>query len=1549
MKNLYILLLLFFCSITATGQFFEPIDRIEKTYLHTDRPFYFPGETIWFKAYVTNAHQDITILSQGIIVELISPKGVVLIKTNLSVKHGYTYGEFPINTSWVGGSYKIKAYTQWSKNFGEEALFTKDITVQKIIQPRLQLKFDFEKEAYGPSSQVKAKLSIKDLENNVLKDLECTYTLAIGGEIVSKETTSTTQEGLLNIKTSLPDNLSTTDVIINVQIPFEGNIESIARSVPVTLDAIDLQFMPESGHALEGYKNTIAFKALNPYGKPADISGIIKNSKGEEVTSFESFHNGMGSFELTPKPNETYTAYITRPFKSVIAYPIQKIQKEGAILHVASLDNDIATFTIKNTSHQDLQLVASDVLQQCYETTAKANSKEVIIKIPTRSFARGITKFSLIDTNTQIVAERLVFINYDKKLDIHLSVAKEHYNLRDSVIVNVKTSTQDKPVAANLSIAVADNALLSFADDRQDTIESYFLVSSELQGSIYKPNFYFDPKEKKAKKALEYLLLTHGWRSYVTNTPPEITKATFAPEIPALRKVVITDSLNNPVKAKLFLMERYSDKVWPLETNDKGVAQFQLDNNYYYDNYTLIAYTDDKKPLFIHESDPLSKTQKSFAYSQNNNRYLDTKTRQLLQKKNQNNINKETINKKKLIVSASTPKSVLESDHALDEVIVTSQGMRREKKALGYAVSEVNSDEIEFQTEGDVGRILSGKASGIAITSQNGASGAATNVVIRGYNSVSGNNQALFIVDGVPFSSDTNSNFANGNSGSSKFLDLDPGNISSVNVLKGLAATTLYGTAGRNGVIVITTKNKNRRYDAKKRWRKDYPKITYAIKDLTTSRNRINYNSSKRFYMPIYNNGVIPEQRDDFRNTIYWNPVVQTDHKGEATFKFYTSDAVTSFKITAEGVSNRSNLGHSEKDISTIKLLNLDVKVPPYLSIKDTVQVPITIRNKQDKPINTKINIDLPSSIKLVDFPSEDYITLPAKGFKVIYAAIVPTKITSSSRIVVTANTRDYKDAISKEVTITSPFFPNEASISGLESASYTLDLKDPIPSSEVGKITVYTDITAQVFDGIEGLIRKPYGCFEQTTSTVYSNVLIMQYLKELETLKPKAERKAMKHIRQGYRKLKSYEVKNGGFDWFGEAPADDGLTAYAILQFTDMKKIYPEVDQNIIDRSTNWLLKHKDNKGGFYNNNGHSAFSRVPQKLTNAYIVYALASAGLNYQISKEFNASTQEALTSGDTYRIALMANAAYAMGRTTEFSELIEKLKTLLKNTSFKELPIEHTITRSYGRDKVTETVALITSALLKEQKQNRELIFNCVNYLSKQRSYGRFGSTQATVLSLKALIAFAKTQKEASKNSEKLIYVSYNGIEKSYKINSDTTGKMEIPIAREHIQQDKLDIKIRYDDRKILLPYSIDMYWESTTPEEKVKGSLELTTKMTSQNIKVGDNIRMNIEIENTDSKPTGMVTSILGIPSGAAPQIWQLKELVEKKEIDFYEISENFLVIYWKAFNRFEKKKIVLDLKAEVAGSYTAPASSVYLYYGEEYKHWIKGTHIEIEK
>ncbi len=160
-------------------------------------------------------------------------------------------------------------------------------------------------------------------------------------------------------------------------------------------------------------------------------------------------------------------------------------------------------------------------------------------------------------------------------------------------------------------------------------------------------------------------------------------------------------------------------------------------------------------------------------------------------------------NSKTLSISLTT------GNQNLSEVVVTALGIRREKKALGYAVSTIDKKDLELKPEGDLNRVLSGKAAGVNILNTSGLSGSGTNITIRGVNTITGSSQPLFVVDGVPFDAGTNTNstFIYGNQLSSRSLDLDPNNIEGVSILKGLAATTLYGELGRNGVILITTKN----------------------------------------------------------------------------------------------------------------------------------------------------------------------------------------------------------------------------------------------------------------------------------------------------------------------------------------------------------------------------------------------------------------------------------------------------------------------------------------------------------------------------------------------------------------------------------------------------------------------------------------------------------------------------------------------------------------------------------------------------------------------
>ena len=155
--------------------------------------------------------------------------------------------------------------------------------------------------------------------------------------------------------------------------------------------------------------------------------------------------------------------------------------------------------------------------------------------------------------------------------------------------------------------------------------------------------------------------------------------------------------------------------------------------------------------------------------------------------------------------------SLSASASQLDEVVVTALGMTREKKSLGYATQDVDGAEVTTVKDANFVNSLSGKVAGVQIKSS-GTLGGSANVVIRGSSSLTGNNQALFVVDGMPISNSTgnSSNIARGRGGydyGNAAMDINPEDIENISVLKGAAATALYGSRASNGVVLITTKS----------------------------------------------------------------------------------------------------------------------------------------------------------------------------------------------------------------------------------------------------------------------------------------------------------------------------------------------------------------------------------------------------------------------------------------------------------------------------------------------------------------------------------------------------------------------------------------------------------------------------------------------------------------------------------------------------------------------------------------------------------------------
>ena len=150
-------------------------------------------------------------------------------------------------------------------------------------------------------------------------------------------------------------------------------------------------------------------------------------------------------------------------------------------------------------------------------------------------------------------------------------------------------------------------------------------------------------------------------------------------------------------------------------------------------------------------------------------------------------------------------------------------------------------------------------------------------------------------------------------------------------------------------------------------------------------------------------------------------------------------------------------------------------------------------------------------------------------------------------------------DAIQKQVRV----FPNGKQISFTQADRLTpgTPVSEPvnipaeaIPGTQTLLVKVYPGVVSQVVEGLDSILRMPNGCFEQTSSTTYPNVLVLDYLKTTDQTAPEVQLKAEEYINLGYQRLTTFEVESsGGFSLFGDAPADRMLTAYGLQEFSDM------------------------------------------------------------------------------------------------------------------------------------------------------------------------------------------------------------------------------------------------------------------------------------------------------------------------------------------------------------------------------------------------------------
>lgn len=1504
----------------------------EKIYLHIDKPLYKPGEEIWFKAYLINgATNQPSGKSDVVYAELIDPRGNVSKTLTLQVINGACNGNFSLDENINGGIFKIKAYSTWMKNFGIDYFFEKDIQVQKVVYPRILAKIDFKRETYAPGDTVVAELKIETLENIPLSFHEVKADFSLAGEKVHSSAIQTNNKGIALLHFILPASLKTSDGLVNCKLLHEGSTEAVSRSIPIVLNEVSVDFLPEGGYLVENIPGNVAFKAVNEFGKPAEVEGYVTDSSNSRILEFRSFHQGMGAFEMVPVPGKRYYAVITKPHIER-KFELPEAMPRGYTMKVVSLGNNRYKAVYHTPVREKVYLAIQAGDHICFSKTENSVGMLNEIEFSADKFPVGTALVTLFDKNGVPRCERLMFFNHDKRLHISLKFDKEKYAPREKVSLRIRTSDKDSiPVSASLSLAVVNDQLLTMINDRQHNVLSWLYLGSEIKGKVEKPDFYFNPEEPRAAKALDYLMLTQGWRRYYWD---QILSSQYNLLYPAECIGTISGTLKDkrtgkPVRGEVVVIELQNRKRI-LKVNTTGSGKFRFENADASAYIQVMARSSEIEAgnVFI-EIDHLNKlTGPAHNIVSPNNQVVPE---MIKIKANLENKDKEMVAMREDVPeNTGVDVKMVEDIKKLEEVVVVGYGIQKKADLTGSVVTVKAQDVLSVPLA--VEQALQGRASGVSILNDKGQPGMAPQVRIRGTASVSGN-EPLFVVDGVVYDPSVSG-------GNFLLQNIPASSINNITVLKDASATSIYGHRAANGVIVINTTSNNGYYKSvKKNFKPRYSGYLISPRSLSVG---------KEFYYPVYKQNVSPEVRNDFRSTVYWNPGIVTNNAGEAEVEFYASDEITAFRAVAEGIGKTGDIGRSEVKYHSQLPFSMAVKFPGFITFADTVIMPLIIKNNTSKTLKGKMQYSVPENINPLIVLPDSVEIMPNSDRNISVPFFVRNKV-GKGMLQISFKSDNHKDAFSQEIEVLPKGFPTSVSVSGKEKEkSFRFVINKPVPGSIKAEFNAFPDIISDLMSGVESILREPYGCFEQTSSSTYPNIMVLSYLNATGSNDQAVADKALKLIKTGYTRLTGFETSSKGYEWFGHAPAHDGLTAYGLMEFSDMKKVYTGVDKNMVDRTLNWLLAQRDGKGNFRRNSRSlDQFGRASNQVSNAYIVYALSEAGVN-QLDLEYQTALVEAKTSMDPYRLSLMANAAFNFKKSNDGNFLLGLLESKLQKDSWDKIRIEHSITMSGGKSLQVETASLFVLALLKSPDPDWNLLEKSVNYLVSSRSTGGFGSTQATILALKALTEYARySVKTSGSGTIELLVNGKAAVNHSF-IKGEK-GKIIYTGLEKYLTEGENTLTVRYPDSETILPYTFDAKWNSATPTSDSNCNLMLKTSLSNALTKIGETVRLNIKLQNTSENGLPMSMAVVGIPSGLSLQPWQLKEIREKEKIDFYEISKNYLVLYYRQMAPGESKDINLDLRAEIAGTYQAPASCTYLYYTNEYKYWIDGEVIKINK
>jgi hypothetical protein len=711
--------------------------------------------------------------------------------------------------------------------------------------------------------------------------------------------------------------------------------------------------------------------------------------------------------------------------------------------------------------------------------------------------------------------------------------------------------------------------------------------------------------------------------------------------------------------------------------------------------------------------------------------------------------------------------------------------------------------------------------------------------------------------------------------------------------------------------------------------------------------------------------------RSYFPEALYINPEIITDKGGRASIVIPMADSITTWRMAIIASTQHGALGTSTSSLKVFQDFFVDLDLPVTLTQGDRVSIPVGIYNYSGSPGDVNLRLEADSWFSLVDDVAEKSVTVDSSrvgGSQFTFEArrIGKFKLTLSARM---KGKENRADIVVREIEVIPNGREQNLVFNGRLENTVQHEIAfpaDAIPEASKIFVRLYPGPLSQVIEGMDSILSMPGGCFEQTSSSTYPNVLALDYMKRTKKLTPEVHAKAEGYIANGYQRLLTFEVPAGGFSWFGNAPANKILTAYGLMEFYDMAKVY-EVDPKVILRTQQWLAGQQQEDGSwkpdasFINEGATNRYNSDVLRIT-AYIAWSLENTEFQGPAVERARRFVEKHMsTKMDTYTLAVLANFAadYKNGDQGKDRDFVRQaIQFLLDARTEKDEQVwwsaDETGVYATGASASVETTGLAVQALLKSGEASGTAR-KAMSYIAARKdANGTWGTTQATIMALRALLL--ATEKGAADVHGKLeVLLNGKSVEKLM-LTPENNDLLHQFVFKEIDSQKASSLEIQFEGKGGLAYQVVGSYflpWDQKPANEPLSIDVAYDRTQLAQD----DTATATATIKNNLDKTANMVMVDLGIPPGFELLSEDLQDYQEKSaslrlksgHLSKFSQTATQAILYFDCFAPGDTVTVKFRLRAKYPIRARTFKSRVYEYYDPEVSSVARPVQLEVRK